>query len=90
MSFVVHEAAAAGADVVALADSGDVADAILGEDRGRVFASDRALLDFFTTFEAVVHVRDRLREGMATGRVVYGDATAAVIDGLEGVVRIEG
>ncbi|MEA1652830.1 hypothetical protein UAJ10_27920 [Nitrospirillum sp. BR 11164] len=90
VSFVVHEAAAAGADVVALADSGDVADAILGQGCGRVFASDRALLDFFTTFEAVAHVRDRLREGVATGRVEYGDATASVVDGLEGVERIEG
>ncbi|WP_138918904.1 hypothetical protein [Nitrospirillum viridazoti] len=90
VSFVVHEAAAAGADVVALADSGDIADSILGQGRGRVFASDRALLDFFITFEAVAHVRDRLREGVATGRAEYGDATASVVNGLEGADRIEG
>ncbi|MEE3624938.1 hypothetical protein UCD39_13195 [Nitrospirillum sp. BR 11752] len=90
VSFVVHEAAAAGAGVIAFADSGDVADAILEQGRGRVFAGDRAMLDFFTTFEAVAHVRDRLREGVATGRVEYGDATAAVVGGLEDIVRIEG
>lgn len=78
-SFSTREALAAGADVVALDDSGDAAATVSQLGRGRTFATDRALLEFFTSFDAVHYVRSRLREGIMTGRFVYDAAMAIPI-----------
>ncbi len=56
-SYVTYEALAGGADVVCLADSGNVADAVLSRGRGVVMADESSLFDFFTSLRAVEYVR---------------------------------
>jgi hypothetical protein len=75
-SYVTFEAFAAGADVVALADSGNVVDAIRGHDRGVVLRDDRALLRFFTEFAAVRYVVAQRRAGRRTGTMRLCGTTA--------------
>jgi hypothetical protein len=77
-SFVTHEAMAAGADVVALATSGNVADAVARHDRGVVLRDGAALLQFFLEFQAVHYVRRRAAAGIRTGRLRALGTTATV------------
>lgn len=77
-SFVVHEAFAAGADVVALADSGNVADAVRRHARGVVLADEAALLRFFEQGYAVSYVRRRAASGASTTGLDLGGTTATV------------
>jgi hypothetical protein len=58
-SYVVHEAFAAGASVVALQQSGNVVAAIHRYGRGIVLRDDTAVLDFFIGGGAVEHARGR-------------------------------
>ena len=58
-SFVVHEAIAAGADVVALADSGNVAAAVRRYARGVVLRDADAFLRFFDEGWALDYIRQR-------------------------------
>lgn len=82
-SFVTHEALAAGADVVALDSSGNVAATVSRLGRGRVFSSEGDLLEFFTSFAAVEYVRDRLREGVPAGTLDHCGTTAALVERTE-------
>lgn len=82
-SFVTHEALAAGADVVALEASGNVAATVSRLGRGHVFRSESDLLEFFTSFAAVEHVRDRLRKGIPAGTLDHCGTTAALVERTE-------
>lgn len=78
-SFVTHEALAAGADVVALADSGNVADEVLRSGRGVVFDGLEAVRDFFTSGRAVDYVRLCFRQGgNPAGTLRHLGATASL------------
>ncbi|CAO3459646.1 hypothetical protein [Azospirillum largimobile] len=79
-SFTTYEALAAGADVVALETSGNVAATISRLGRGRVFNTERDLLGFFTSFTAVEYIRDRLRDGIPVGTLDHCGTTAAVVE----------
>ncbi len=82
-SFATHEALAAGADVIALEASGNVAATVSRLGRGRVFGSESDLLEFFTSFAAVEYVRDRLREGIPAGTLDHCGTTAALVERTE-------
>ncbi len=81
-SYVVHEAFAAGADVVALADSGNVADAVRRHRRGVVLADEAALLRFFADGHAIDYARQRAAQPIAAPRLVPGGTTATLDPGL--------
>ena len=77
-SYVFHEALAAGADIIALADSGNVADAIQRHQRGVVLRDPEALLTFFANLHAVAYARNRARAGIAGGVLQVCGTTATV------------
>lgn len=75
-SYVVHEAFAAGADVVALACSGNVADLIRAHERGVVLRDRAALLRFFMELDAARYVMAQRAAGRQPGRFVLTGTTA--------------
>ena len=79
-SYVTYEAFAAGADVVALADGGNVAAVVQESGRGVVFDDAEALLAAFAGEGIVAHVRMRRGERRA-GRLVH-DGTTATLAGV--------
>jgi len=79
-SYVTYEAFAAGADVIALADGGNVAAAVRESGRGLVFADAEALLAAFAGEAIVAHVAHR-PAGPRGGRLVH-DGTTATIPGV--------
>ncbi len=87
-SYVVHEALAAGADIVTLADSGAIAALVRRLDRGVVLDDAAALAAFFAGPDAAAHVRRRraagrpemfLRHDGSTATLAFG-GTAATTD----------
>jgi hypothetical protein len=84
-SYIAHEAFAAGADVVTLACSGNVADAVRAEGRGVVLRDTAALLRFFTEMDAARYVIAQRAAGPRPGRIVITGTTAtydpAAVDG---------
>jgi len=77
-SYVTYEAFAAGADVVALADSGNVADAIRRHGRGVVLADAEALLRFFDEGYALDYTARRAAGGTGIGNLLFTGTTATV------------
>jgi glycosyltransferase involved in cell wall biosynthesis len=77
-SYVAYEAFCAGADVVTLADSGNVADAVRRHGRGVVVADQAALNAFFLDGAAISYVRARTATGRETGRLRLTGTTATV------------
>lgn len=77
-SYVAYEGFCAGADVVALADSGNVADAVRRHRRGVVLADAPALDAFFMDGAAVSYVEARAEAGRETGRLRLTGTTATV------------
>ncbi len=82
-SYVTYEALAGGADVVCLADSGNVADTVLRRGRGMVAANEASLLDFFETRQAAAYVARARAQGTPRGRLVR-EGTTATIDRVVG------
>lgn len=80
--YVAHEAVAAGADVVALADSGNVAAMVLRTGRGVVLPDGEAVLDFFASGRAVEYVRLAHAQGQEAGTLVH-EGTTATLDRAE-------
>jgi hypothetical protein len=78
-SYVTFEAMAAGCDVVTLANSGNVADAVLTNGRGLVAADEAALFNLFETFAAVAYVRLCYEAGLPTGSLETCGTTAAIV-----------
>ena len=79
---VASEALAAGADVLTLACSGNVADMVRRTGRGRVFATPDDMLGFLMGPQGLRHVQARLAAGAETGELRLAGATAAL--GLAG------
>lgn len=77
-SFVAHEAIAAGADVITLADSGHIARLVRHLGRGAVFADEAALHAFFTSGAALDYVRDAAAEGRQTAELVLNGTSATL------------
>jgi hypothetical protein len=75
-SFVTHEALAAGADVVALADGGGVTDAIMAQDRGVVLRSEADVLHFFLDGPAEAYVRAQRAAGRQRAQLIACGTTA--------------
>ena len=64
-----YEATAAGADVIALPDSGNVADMVLATGRGLVMPDAASIIQFFTSGAAVAYVRMAGDQGSGMGWV---------------------
>ena len=77
-SLVTHEALAAGADVVALADGGGVVDAIVARGRGVVFAEDADILHFFLDGPVDAYIRAQRAAGRPRARLIACGTTATV------------
>ena len=77
-SYVAYEALAGGADVVCLADSGNVADTVLRRGRGIVASHEASLFDFFSSLRAVEYVRLCREQGSAAGQLVREGTTATM------------
>ena len=75
---VAYEAMAAGADVVALADGGNVADAVLQTGRGVVMDDVEAVIRFFLSGAAVCYARLCAEGPRHTGRLVSRGMTATL------------
>ena len=75
-SYVAYEAFAAGADVVTLACSGNIADAVRAHERGVVLRDAAALLRFFTGFDAARYAMAQRAAGRSPGRIVLTGTTA--------------
>ncbi len=78
-SYVMHEALAAGADVVALEVGGNVADAVRRHHRGVVLRDGQALLQFFADLHAAHYARARQLAGPRRG-ALYVCGTTATVD----------
>jgi hypothetical protein len=78
-SFVTYEALASGADVVALAASGNAAALVRHHARGVVLRDDTALFDFFADGSAVCYCRRRAVAGRQRGRLAL-DGSAATLN----------
>ena len=75
---VASEALAAGADVLTLECSGNVANLVRQTGRGRVFAAADDVAAFLTSVLAKLDIRSRHEAGAEVGRVRLLDATAAL------------
>ncbi|MBC7800909.1 MAG: hypothetical protein H7Z10_09825, partial [Gemmatimonadaceae bacterium] len=75
---VAYEATAAGADVIALPDSGNVADMVLATGRGVVLPDAAAVAAFFTSGAATEYVRLCGDQGSAMGRIESRGMTATL------------
>ncbi len=89
-SFVVHEALAAGADVVALADGGNVAAAVMRYGRGVVLREASDLVRFFKAGWAQDYAKQLAAAGRATGRLVLTGTSATVDPGALAPVSLAG
>lgn len=83
-SYVAYEGFCAGADLVALADTGNVADAVRRHQRGVVLQDTAALAEFFLSGAAIAYARARAEAGRATGRLRLTGTTATVDLALQG------
>jgi len=80
-SYVTSEALAAGCDLVTVADSGNVAATVQRTGRGKVFAGEDELVQFFTRHHAVELVRSRANQPNPCGSLVHCGTTAAIVFG---------
>jgi hypothetical protein len=83
---VAHEALAAGADVITLAESGNVVELVRDSGRGVVLPDERALAPFFLSMQAAEYAERRRAEGSAAISLAYVGTTATLdlTDGGEG------
>lgn len=75
---VAYEAIAAGADVITLPESGNVADMVLDRGRGLVMPDTAAIVAFFTSAAAVAYVRLCGDQGSEMGRLESRGMTATL------------
>ena len=75
---VAHEALAAGADVLTLACSGNVADLVRETGRGRVFADADGVAAYLASAPAILDARARQEAGAEAGRIRLLGATAGL------------
>ena len=77
-SYVAYEAIASGADILTLADSGNVAAEVLRSGRGLVLDDASACTDFLVSGRAVEYVRLCIAQGSQVGRLVHCGTTATL------------
>ncbi len=77
-SYVAHEAIASGADILALADGGNVAAEVIRSGRGVVLDDASACTDFLVSGRAVEYVRLCTAQGSQVGRLVHCGTTATL------------
>jgi len=77
--YAAHEALAAGADLVALAAAGNIADLVRRSGRGVVLEDTAAVLAFFTTAAAEAHVRGMRATGRQPAALVHCGSTATIV-----------
>ena len=75
---VAYEAIAAGADVVTLPGSGNVADMVLARGRGLVMPDTAAMVEFFASEAAIAYVRMCGEQGSEMGRLESRGMTATL------------
>ena len=78
-SALALEALAAGSDLVTLAHSGHPAALVESERRGRVFAADDEVLEFFASGKAIAYARERDRFPRLVQAVRSEDVLSALI-----------
>ena len=79
-SYTTFEALAGGADVICLADSGNVADTVRRHGRGVVIAQAEGVIEFFVSGEAARYA-GRIRQSPAPrGRLLHQGTTATLPD----------
>jgi len=78
-SYVTFEALAAGADVVTLDRSGNVADVVRKLRRGRVFEHEDEIVDFFASGKAIAYARARAQFGAYASELIHDGTTAALV-----------
>jgi glycosyltransferase involved in cell wall biosynthesis len=83
-SYVAYEGFCSGADVVTLADTGNVGDAVCRHRRGVVLANEQALYDFFLDGAAIAYVQARTEAGREAGRLRLTGTTATVDLAVQG------
>jgi glycosyltransferase involved in cell wall biosynthesis len=79
-SFVAHEAIAAGAQILCLAASGNVADVVRRLNCGQIFDGSDALVEFLASGAAVVLAKAKSSE--APSYMIDESGTSATIDGV--------
>jgi hypothetical protein len=77
-SYVAHEALAAGADVVALAEGGNIVELVRDSGRGVVLPDERALAPFFLSMQAAEYAQRRRAAGNAAIGLAYAGTTATL------------
>ncbi|MGI4978361.1 MAG: hypothetical protein ACRYG6_15595 [Janthinobacterium lividum] len=82
-SYVAYEAIASGADILTLADSGNVAAEVLRSGRGLVLDDASACTDFLVSGRAVEYVRLCIAQGSQVGRLVHCGTTATLAPAAE-------
>ncbi len=75
---VAYEAIAAGADVITLSGSGNVADMVLARGRGLVMPDAAAITEFFASGAAIAYVRLCGEQGSEMGRLESRGMTATL------------
>ncbi|HTW27046.1 MAG TPA: hypothetical protein VME92_07970 [Acetobacteraceae bacterium] len=86
--YVASEALAGGADVVALADSGNVAAMLADTGRGVIARDADAVFSFFESLQAVQYVRLCREQGIPLGRIEH-DGTTASLPFAEGAAALQ-
>lgn len=76
---VAYEAIAAGADVIALPGSGNVADMVIASGRGLVMPDVASIVEFFTSKTAVRYVQMCGDQGSEVGRLESRGMTATLV-----------
>jgi glycosyltransferase involved in cell wall biosynthesis len=76
--YVAHEAVAAGADIIALAATGHIAELVRGTGRGLVLDDAAALLACFTSRRAAVHARQRRAAGTGRATLLHTGSSATL------------
>lgn len=76
--YVPYEALAAGADVVALAASGNIAAGLRDAGHGVVLDDEAALMEWFISGDAARHARGRRRDGMPPPQLRHTGSTATL------------
>ena len=76
---VAYEAIAAGADVIALPGSGNVADVVIASGRGLVMPDAASILEFFVSGTAIEYVRMCGEQGSEMGRLESRGMTSTLV-----------
>jgi hypothetical protein len=77
-SYTTHEAFAAGAAVMTLIDSGNVAAKVKETGQGIVVDGEEGLISLFQSDKLIKYVQDRYKKGIKVGKLVHTGTTASL------------